>query len=90
MEHQIRLVMVVDDDRITRHLLSHYIRASGEFDVVVCSGGSEAFELFKRQHAAFFAVITDLVMPEFDGYELSRNMRAFESLHSLNPTPFLA
>jgi DNA-binding response OmpR family regulator len=69
----IRSVLVVDDDRSIRQLLTRVLDEAG-YDVISAADGSEAMVI--ARHAAFDLVITDLAMPETDGIELIRNFRA--------------
>jgi CheY-like chemotaxis protein len=66
------VVLVVDDCRMTRRLLSMYLRASG-LDVVVAENGVEALEMLGRESCGL--VITDLNMPQMDGIELTREIK---------------
>ena len=66
-------VLVVDDCRMTRRLLSMYLRAGG-FDVIVAENGLEALEKLGRDACGL--VITDLNMPQMDGVEFTRELKA--------------
>ena len=65
-------VLVVDDCRMTRRLLSMYLRDDG-FDVILAENGIEALEKLGRDHCGL--VITDLNMPQMDGVEFTRELR---------------
>lgn len=67
------VILVVDDCRITRRLLSMYLQEAG-FDVVLAENGLEALEQLGRESCA--AVITDLNMPQMDGIELTQSLKA--------------
>lgn len=66
-------ILVVDDDPEARRLLED---ALGRLDheVVLAPGGLAAWEAFQREH--FDAVITDWLMSDLDGLELTRQIRA--------------
>ena len=81
------LLLVVDDDRITRHLLAYHLRTGGEFDVVMCAGGKEAMNMLVS--TPLFAVITDCSMPEMDGFQLARSIRELEAVRRLSRTPII-
>ena len=61
-------ILVVDDDEMmimmTRHILAT------KYDVVTATSGAEAIEIFDRERPDM--VLSDLMMPEMDGYELHR------------------
>ena len=58
-------ILVVDDDRISRTLLAHYLDNLGQ-TVVVADNGTLAVEKFRQEHPDL--VIMDVLMPEMDGY----------------------
>ena len=66
-------VLIVDDDECQRTLLAELTSALG-FDVAIAADGEEALE----QHAALAAdvILTDLVMPRMDGFELLRRLQS--------------
>ena len=65
-------VLVVDDDEVQ---LSHLKKALEEnnYEVVIASHGREAKRIFQENPADL--LITDIFMPEMDGYELIREIR---------------
>lgn len=68
-----RVILVVDDCRMTRRLLSMYLRKAG-YEVIVAENGIEALE--KLGGESFAVVITDLNMPQMDGIEFTRSLKA--------------
>lgn len=66
-------ILVVDDERINRMLLSHYLNKLGQ-TVVLAENGVEAVSIFRAE--APDLVIMDVVMPEMDGYEATRQIKA--------------
>lgn len=68
-----RRVLLVEDDRDTREMYSLYLSHSG-LDVTEASTGRCALELVRR--TAPDVVVTDIAMPQMDGIELSRRLRA--------------
>jgi CheY-like chemotaxis protein len=73
-------VLLVDDDRDTREMYSEYLRYSG-LTVTQASTGRRALESVKAQMPDI--VVTDIAMPEMDGLELSRRLRAQASTMGL-------
>ncbi|MBI1911740.1 MAG: response regulator [Deltaproteobacteria bacterium] len=65
-------ILIVDDCDTTRKLLSYIIRERG-FKIVGACNGIEALEILAANPVDL--VVTDLNMPQMDGYELSRNLR---------------
>jgi CheY-like chemotaxis protein len=60
-------ILVVDDDPVTIGLIFLYL-AKHEHDVTTAENGKEALALLHTE--TFDIVITDILMPEMDGYEL--------------------
>lgn len=67
-----RKVLFVDDDGDARHLTGVLLRAHGA-DVTAVGSGHEALEALRTQR--FDAIVSDLAMPDLDGYELMRAIR---------------
>ena len=70
------VVLVVDDDAVSRAQLSALAKAAG-YAVTVAEHGGEAWDTL--QLARFPVVISDWYMPELDGPELCRRIRARKS-----------
>ena len=66
-------LLVVDDSRLILKAAPKMLGA--EFDVVTASDGVDAWEILERDHTVQ-VVFTDLDMPNCDGYELLRKVRA--------------
>ena len=61
-------VLVVDDLIVDRHLAGGLLEKSSNLDVVYAGNGAEALVIIKRDPPDL--VLTDLMMPEVDGFEL--------------------
>jgi two-component system chemotaxis response regulator CheY len=66
-------ILIVDDDKTTRKLLSLFLKESG-FEVVTAENGLNALE--KLGSDTFQLVLTDLNMPFMDGIEFLRSMKS--------------
>ena len=66
-------VLIADDEAVSRRLLQNYLQKWGH-DVTVAQDGAEAWRLFEA--GGFPVVITDWEMPQMDGVELVRRIRA--------------
>lgn len=65
-------ILIVDDDRTLRAALSRYLKDQG-FTVDIAASGIEGFELFTQESPDL--IVSDVVMPEMDGFELCRRVR---------------
>jgi CheY-like chemotaxis protein len=66
-------ILVAEDDADSRRLLMEVLCSEGATCVATCSG-AEAFEAFNRKRPD--VLIADVWMPDWDGFELIRRIRA--------------
>jgi class 3 adenylate cyclase/CheY-like chemotaxis protein len=73
------VVMVVDDDRMTRTLLVHGLNRAG-YDTVTAESGEQALALLSEPHDAdaklIDVVLLDVVMPGMDGFAVLERLKA--------------
>ncbi|MEO8464204.1 MAG: PAS domain S-box protein [Gammaproteobacteria bacterium] len=84
-KQQGRLILVAEDNETNRKVILHQLHLVG-FAAEVCRNGREAFERWLS--GDFALVLTDLNMPEMDGYELATAIRGQSS--SRRHTPIIA
>ncbi len=65
-------VLIAEDDRDLRQLFSRVLVKNG-YSVVGVSNGAEALE--EMENSFFDIIISDIMMPVMDGYELVRTLR---------------
>lgn len=73
-------LLVVDDDLRNLFALTSALEARG-FKVTVARDGIEA--LGKLEDSTFDAILTDIMMPKMDGFELMKKVRAKAALRSV-------
>jgi signal transduction histidine kinase len=73
-------ILVVDDERINRILLSTNLQESG-YVVETAEDGQEALQMLRDQ--PFDAVLLDLVMPKMDGYQVLAEMKRDDALRRI-------
>lgn len=66
-------ILIVDDDPIARTVLTAALQRF-DHEVVATNGGEEAWRIFQRDPLR--VVVSDWMMPEVDGLELCRRIRA--------------
>jgi DNA-binding response OmpR family regulator len=66
-------VLIAEDDQDSRDLLSWLLQKLG-YEVVATENGKHAWEVYRK--GEFHLVISDLLMPDIDGLELCRRIRA--------------
>lgn len=73
-------LLVVDDDKTTRKLLSLYLKGKG-YEVVTAENGLDALE--KLGTESINVVVSDMNMPYMDGLELTKTLRADENMKNI-------
>ncbi|MEJ2678137.1 MAG: response regulator [Gemmatimonadota bacterium] len=73
-------LLVVDDNAMSRDLLSRQLARHG-YIVATASNGREALEVLGRQR--FDMVLLDVIMPEMDGVETLRRIKADDRLRDV-------
>ncbi len=69
--------LVVDDERISRHVASRMLRELG-LRVLEADGAEEALDVFRISQYPIDLVLLDVVMPETDGVELAEQILAHQ------------
>lgn len=69
----LKRILVVDDSLTSRTLERNILVAAG-YEVVVADDGAKAWEILKKEN--FAVVVSDVEMPEMNGFELTRKIRA--------------
>jgi len=67
-------VLLVDDDPMILDVTSLYLQRGGEFSVKTCEDASDALGVLEGR--SFDAIISDYEMPEMDGIEFLKVVRA--------------
>ena len=70
-------ILVIDDDSAVTDLLSLLLRSQG-FDVTATNSSTEGLTLIHETHPDL--VVLDLMMPEVDGWEICKTVRAFSKV----------
>lgn len=65
-------ILVVEDDKALNSLLYGSLIQKG-YGAETCFNGKQALEILKRQEISL--ILTDVMMPEMDGFELARTVR---------------
>lgn len=79
-------ILVVDDDASIREVLCFALRKAG-FEAVTADNGEQALKRFAAERPAL--VILDILMPEMDGTEVCRRLRADRAASAV-PIVFLS
>jgi len=69
-------ILIAEDENVTRAILSRKLTAWG-YEVLSAAGGSEAWEILQQADAPNMAIL-DWMMPDIDGIEICRRLKALE------------
>jgi CheY-like chemotaxis protein len=70
-------VLVVDDERVSRHVAGRMLRELG-LRVLEADGAEEALDVFRLSQRPVDLVLLDVVMPETDGVDLAAEILALQ------------
>lgn len=73
-------ILIVDDDLGTRVSISDYLELSG-YSVLTAVDGQEALTMVQQYHPHL--MVTDIIMPRINGYELVRQVRSIPDFRLL-------
>src|SRR5215472_4431271 len=76
-------ILIIDDQSLHRQYLTQVL-AAGSYRLLEASDGAEGLATIRRERPHL--VITDILMPKMDGYELLHRLRAD---HVLARTPVI-
>jgi CheY-like chemotaxis protein len=71
-------ILAVDDNTLNLQLLHRYLLKRGGDTIVTAMNGVEAVDAVRNSNKAFDVVFMDISMPEMDGFEATRVIRAYE------------
>jgi CheY-like chemotaxis protein len=74
-------ILVVDDDALARAVVSDAVRSLG-YEVVTAAGGAQALAAFADSR--FDLVVTDVRMPQVDGFDVARAWSLVTNFKSLS------
>src|SRR5512135_751026 len=75
-----RRILVVDDDKQITRLVAIYLEKAG-FSVLTAFDGENALRVIRHERPDL--VVLDLMLPEQDGWEITRRVRADEHLATI-------
>ncbi len=82
MEHTSATVLVVDDEEFNLEILIEYLEDAG-YAPVGAVDGQQAWEILESEPQRFDAVLLDRMMPQMDGLEVLKRIKAHAELKTL-------
>lgn len=68
-------ILLVEDEAILRKLSKDILLSSG-YQVIEATDGKEALEMFENENPSIDLLLTDIVMPQMNGYDLWEHLNA--------------
>jgi signal transduction histidine kinase/BarA-like signal transduction histidine kinase len=68
-------VLLAEDNKTIQMITAKMLENAGA-SLTLAENGQAALELYQRNPAAFDLILTDIMMPQMDGYQLTRELRA--------------
>ena len=72
-------MLVVDDEPLVRAFATEGLKGLG-YQVLVAENGKQALQMYEQHQKEIDCVLMDLIMPELNGLETYRRMRAVDPL----------
>ncbi|MBI1282365.1 MAG: response regulator [Anaerolineaceae bacterium] len=76
----VQRILVVDDDREIVRLVRAYLEKE-RYQVLIANDGQTALHMVRREHPNL--IVLDLMLPDRDGWEITRTIRNDSTLHSI-------
>lgn len=70
-------ILVIDDDRSVRHIVSNGLAGHHNFEVLLAADGDSGMRLLEEEKPA--VCLLDVYLPEYNGLELFRKIRAIDN-----------
>jgi threonine synthase len=81
VESQVRRIVIIEDTPDAARLMKRILQARGSYDVHIAHDGAEGIELIRSVRPDM--VITDLMMPDVDGFKVIETMKADKAMANI-------
>ncbi len=68
-------ILIVEDDKDLNRSVCSFLNRSG-YEAIGCLGAAEAYDEMYKTH--FDLIVSDIMMPEIDGFEFAKTVRALD------------
>ncbi len=77
------VILIVDDIVENRKLLATLIRGKIECRLILAKSGQDAVKIFHDKKAIPSLILLDIMMPEMDGFEAAKKIKAYEGAEDI-------
>lgn len=81
-----KTILLVDDDATILQLITTVLERD-KYHVITASNGPESLDRFRAEQPDL--IVLDIAMPEMNGFDVARQIRAFEEQESRPRTPII-
>lgn len=81
-------ILLAEDNEVNQLVIKHMLDPN-RFDLVIAGTGAEALRIYESDSEGFDLILMDVSMPEMDGYEATREIRAAEQRLHQRHTPII-
>lgn len=81
-------VLLVEDNKVNQKVASVLLQKAG-FEYEIAENGQIAVEMFQKDNS-FDIILMDCMMPVMDGFQATKEIRAYEQDEGLTKTPIIA
>jgi signal transduction histidine kinase/CheY-like chemotaxis protein len=81
-------ILLAEDNEVNQLVVKHMLDAN-LYDLVIADNGLEALRLYEADPGGFDIILMDVSMPEMDGHEATRAIRALENGAQRTPMPIV-
>ncbi|MBZ0286927.1 MAG: response regulator, partial [Anaerolineae bacterium] len=74
VETQVRRIVIIEDNVDAARLIKRILQARGNYDIHLAHDGAEGIDIIRRTRPDM--VVTDLMMPDVDGFMVIETMKA--------------
>lgn len=74
VESQVRRIVIIEDNKDAARLIKRIMQARGSYDIHVAYDGAQGINLIREVRPDM--VVTDLMMPDVDGFQVIETMKA--------------
>ncbi|QDU98634.1 Polar-differentiation response regulator DivK [Lignipirellula cremea] len=75
-------ILLIEDNESNRDLITRYLELF-EYEVATATNGWEGLKRIQEEHAGIDLVLMDMNLPELDGWEVARRVKAEEATRGL-------